>query len=71
MICPLDHEDEDYRFGAAKVEESIILRICPKCGIVFVADTRREEEPLDEGVPDGSSDGAKWLVSEKQILKWP
>jgi hypothetical protein len=70
MICPLDHEDADYRFGKARIEESMVLRICPKCGIVF-APTVKEEGSRDEVEGDflGGSEGE--VPSEKQILKWP
>ncbi len=70
MICPLDHEDADYRFGAARIEENLVLRICPKCGIVFVPTVRKEaaENPDAEEV---SSSARADMPSERQILKWP
>jgi hypothetical protein len=70
MICPLDHEDEDYRFGTARTDESIVLRICPKCGIVFVPGVK-EQQFDDEQQPDSTKDDKSVLPPEKQILKWP
>jgi hypothetical protein len=70
MICPLDHEDADYRFGAARIEESLVLRICPKCGIVF-APTVRKEETENPHAEKVSSSAMTDLPSERQILKWP
>ena len=70
MICPLDHEDADYRFGAARIEESVVLRICPKCGIVF-APTVKEEESQNEAEGDVLTGSQSEVPTEKQILKWP
>ena len=68
MICPLDHEDADFRFGSAPMGESMVLRICPKCGIIFVPIVRKEEnEKLEEGALTAKSE----IPSEKQILNWP
>ncbi len=68
MICPLDHEDVDYRFGAAHIAEGMVLRICPKCGIVFVPNVRVEQNEVEEVSPSSSISEAS---SERQILKWP
>ncbi|HYB04460.1 MAG TPA: hypothetical protein VED17_08360 [Nitrososphaerales archaeon] len=70
MICPLDHEDEDFRFGSARIEERLILRICPKCGIVFVP-VMREEETENRDAEEVSPSAGADIPSEKQILKWP
>ncbi len=69
MICPLQHEDEDFRFGAARIEETIILRICPKCGIVFVPSVNGGDDKSNESdIATKEKVGAK---PDKQILKWP
>jgi len=70
MECPLHHEEADYRFGAARTDENIVLRICPRCGIVFVPNVK--EGQVDDGQQVGAvSQGKSELPREKQILKWP
>jgi uncharacterized OB-fold protein len=70
MICPLRHEDEDYRFGKVRIEGSIVASICPECGIIFVPETSK-----DKAVEQSGQSGAEIVTgespSEKQILKWP
>jgi hypothetical protein len=68
MICPLDHEDADFRFGTVSIGDSVVLKICPKCGIVFAPIVRKEENEEPEGVGLTGRDKAP---SERQILKWP
>ena len=70
MICPLDHEDADFRFGAARIDESMVLRICPKCGIVFVPAVKKEKTENEEGRDVLTGEGSE-ASSEIQILKWP
>jgi hypothetical protein len=70
MICPLQHEDADYRFGAARIEENMILRICPKCGIVFAPTVKEEEVDSGKEAMAPVSDQVT-SPTEKQILKWP
>ncbi len=69
MICPLHHEDEDYRFGTARIEERIVVRICPKCGIVFFP--RVEEDQSKKGENDLLFEKEHESLTKKQILKWP
>ena len=68
MICPLEHQDADFRFRTTSIGDSLVLRICPKCGIVFAPNVRKEKIEDPEGVILAARDEAP---SEKQILKWP
>jgi hypothetical protein len=63
MICPLLHNEPDSAFAEMQIQESITVRVCPRCGLVFV--------PKDLV---GSQSGPIQLKEQpktKQILKWP
>jgi hypothetical protein len=60
----------DYRFGAARIEESVILRICPKCGILFVPFVTSEDSRQKDEKQSLTTSRVE-IPAEKQILKWP
>ena len=70
MKCPLHHEDADYRFGAARTEERIVLRICPRCGIAFVPSIMEEKHKSIAHAKTTPQQKIE-MPREKQILKWP
>ena len=72
MKCPLQHDAADYRFGTARIEEGILVKICPKCGIVFVPGVEEKENASGSAETSQLEDeDVQDLPPDKQILKWP
>jgi len=59
-MCPVQHEGSDESFGEGRIQDRIVVLVCPKCGIVFSPKGEKSslEKPKDE-------------PQITQIVKWP